>query len=52
MAVAHNEFKSLGLDGIKKLFKDSRDENKVFLDVKGLYKIDELESSGLKYWRL
>ena len=25
---------------------------KVFLDVKGLYTIEELEASGMKYWRL
>ena len=52
VAVAHNEFKSLSLDQIKKLFKDSIDEEKVLIDVKGLYKIDELEKSRLRYWRL
>lgn len=52
VAVAHNEFKSLKLDQIKKLFKASIDEEKVLIDVKGLYKIEELENSGLKYWRL
>ena len=52
VAVAHNEFRKLTLEQIKKLFKNSIDEQKVFIDVKGLYKIEELEKSGLKYWRL
>ena len=52
VAVAHNEFKSLSLDDIKKLFKESADDEKVLIDVKGLYKIEELVSSGMKYWRL
>ena len=53
VAVAHNEFKQLGLQGIKKLFKsDLADNEKVLIDVKGLYKIDELNASGMKYWRL
>ena len=52
VAVAHNEFKAMGLDDIKKLFKNCDDSEKVLLDVKGLYKISELEASGMKYWRL
>lgn len=52
IAVAHNEFKALGLEDIKKLFKEGPDEEKVVLDVKGLYKISDLEKSKMKYWRL
>lgn len=53
MAVAHNEFRELGLDGAMKLFNDKLDaESRVFLDVKGLYTVDELKNSGMKYWRL
>ena len=52
VAVAHNEFKALSLDEIKKLFKDSADGEKVLIDVKGLYKVSELKISGMKYWRL
>lgn len=52
VAVAHNEFKELGLNGIKALYKDCLDEKKVLIDVKGLYQITELEKSGLNYWRL
>ncbi len=53
MAVAHKEFRELGLDGVIKLFNDKLDaESRVFLDVKGLYTVEELENSGMKYWRL
>lgn len=52
MAVAHKEFKALGLEGVEKFFRDMDNANKVFLDVKGLYTVEELEASGMKYWRL
>ena len=52
MAVAHKEFKALGLEGVEKLFRDTYNANKVFLDVKGLYTVEELKASGMKYWRL
>lgn len=52
VAVAHNEFKALSLDDIKKLFKACPDEEKVLIDVKGLYKVSELKNSGMAYWRL
>lgn len=52
VAVAHSEFKKLGLDKIKKFFKSAPDEEKVLIDVKGLYKIKDLESSGMRWWRL
>ena len=52
VAVAHNEFKALRLNDIKKLFKNSADTEKVLIDVKGLYKVTELKESGMKYWRL
>ncbi len=51
-AVAHNEFKALGLDKIKTFFKNVPDEEKVLIDVKGLYNIDDLKASGMKWWRL
>ena len=52
VAVAHNEFKALKLEDIKKLFRNSPDEEKVLIDVKGLYKVENLEKSGMKWWRL
>lgn len=52
VAVAHDEFKSIALEDIKKFFKTCPDEEKVLIDVKGLYNVDELKASGIKYWRL
>lgn len=52
VAVAHNEFKALPLKELKKIYRNCCDGEKVLIDVKGLYKITELEKSGLRYWRL
>ena len=53
VAVAHNEFKALTLDDIKKLFKsEAVDSEKVLIDVKGLYKVEDLKKSGMQWWRL
>lgn len=53
VAVAHNEFRAMSLEDIKKLYKaDAADEEKVLIDIKGLYNIAELNESKIKYWRL
>jgi len=52
IAVAHDEFKLLSLETIKKLFKSGNDSEKVLVDVKGIFGIEELETSGMTYWRL
>ena len=53
VAVAHNEFRALKPDRIKGMFRgDSPDGEKVLIDVKGLYAIDDLKKSGLTWWRL
>ena len=52
-AVAHDEFKALKLEDIKKMFNSRLpDSEKVLIDVKGLYKVKELKESGISYWRL
>jgi nucleotide sugar dehydrogenase len=52
VAVGHNEYRSLSMMELKKLFKESPDEEKVLIDVKGLYRMDELKASGMRFWRL
>lgn len=52
VAVAHNEFRTLSLDAIKRMFKNVPDEEKVLIDVKGLYKVEDLKASGMQWWRL
>ena len=52
VAVAHKEFRAISLEELKKLYKSSEDAEKVLLDVKGIYPVDALKQSGMKYWRL
>ena len=53
VAVGHNEFKSMSMIQLKELFKeDLTDEEKVLIDVKSLYRMDELKASGMTFWRL
>ena len=52
VAVAHNEFKELSVTDLKQLFRKCPDDEKVLIDVKGLYKIEDLKKSGIQWWRL
>lgn len=53
VAVGHKEFRSMSMMQLKKFFKDDLpDEEKVLLDVKSLYRMDELKASGMRFWRL
>lgn len=53
VAVAHDEFKKLSLEEIRNMFKaDTSDDEKVLIDVKGLYSVKDLKTSGMRYWRL
>ena len=53
VAVGHTEYRSMSVMQLKKLFKDElSDEEKVLIDVKSLYRMDELKASGMRFWRL
>ena len=52
VAVAHNEFRELGLDEIKKLYGTGSNSEKVLIDVKGLYRVKDLKASNMSCWRL
>ena len=52
VAVAHDEFKALKLEGIMRLYRENTDEGKVLIDVKGLYSVEDLKNSSLMWWRL
>ena len=52
IAVAHDDFKVLGLDRIKSFYKGIPNNEKVLIDVKGLFEIEDLKNSGLLWWRL
>ena len=51
--VLHNQYHSISLMQIKELFKpELADDEKVLIDVKSLYRMDELKASEIRYWRL
>jgi UDP-N-acetyl-D-galactosamine dehydrogenase len=53
VAVGHNEYRSMSNMQLKNLFKQElADEEKVLIDVKSLYRMDELKASGMRFWRL
>ena len=53
IAVGHNEYRNMSVMQLKELFKDEiSDEEKVLVDVKSLYRMDELKASGMRFWRL
>ena len=53
VAVGHREFRALSMLQLKSMFRqDLPDSEKVLLDVKSLYRIDELKASGMRFWRL
>lgn len=52
IAVAHQVFRNLSLNDLKKIFKDVKNDKKVLIDVKGIYNVEDLKSSGMLWWRL
>lgn len=53
VAVGHNEYRNMSMMQIKELFKDDlADDEKVLIDVKSLYRMDELKAAGVRFWRL
>ena len=52
VAVAHGEFKAMSLADIDALYRDMPQEEKVLIDVKGLYPIAEAKKFGFAHWRL
>ena len=52
VAVAHKQFVDQGIEGVKKILGNCKNQSKVVIDVKGIYDIDALQKSGLHWWRL
>ena len=53
VAVGHSEYRSMSTMRLKELFRSELPDNeKVLIDVKSLYRIDELRASGMRFWRL
>lgn len=53
VAVGHEEYRNMSTMRLKNLFKEELpNEEKVLIDVKSLYRMDELNASGMRFWRL
>lgn len=52
LAVAHDEFKSIAMNYVNKLYKNVENNKKVLVDIKGLFNRSEYENCGYNYWRL
>lgn len=52
IAVAHNEFKKIDLEKLNSIFKNLPQDEKVLIDVKGIYMIEDVKKMGFTYWRL
>jgi UDP-N-acetyl-D-galactosamine dehydrogenase len=51
-AVSHSVFSELSLDQIDKMYAPGSNDEKVFVDVKGIFPRDEIQKSGYQFWRL
>lgn len=52
LAVAHNQFKEMGLENMNQFFKPGENKEKVLIDVKGLFSVADLNEVGYRWWRL
>lgn len=52
VAVAHDEFKRLSVQDVLKFYKAVPNNEKVLIDVKGIFNIEDLRDSGILWWRL
>lgn len=51
-AVAHEQYRSLNLSSIDKMFGDFSKKEKIIIDVKSIFDSKEIERKGYSYWRL
>ena len=49
-AVAHREFRELGVEGLLGLYGEK--STKILIDVKGMFNLKQLKQSGVAWWRL
>lgn len=52
VAVAHNEFKELLLKDYWRMFKNTDNEKKVLIDVKGILPSEQIKKANIRLWRL
>ncbi len=53
VAVGHRAYQSIAMEQLLKMYKNNLQEaEKILLDVKSIYPLEELTASGLRFWRL
>lgn len=52
VAVSHDEYKELSLEKLDKFFKNIPNNEKVIVDIKGIFDKEEIENKGYSIWRL
>lgn len=52
VAVGHQDFLSLSMNDLDKFYKVGENNQKVLVDIKGLFDRSEFELAGYNYWRL
>ena len=53
VAVSHKQFAEIPVEQLKGYFKQELPDNeKILLDVRGIYDVDRLRKSGMTFWRL
>ena len=53
VAVSHRQFAEIPVEQLKSYFKQELPDNeKILLDVRGIYDVDRLRKSGMTFWRL
>lgn len=51
-AVPHEEYKNMEISDLNKLFKQTRNKEKIIIDVKSILDIEKIKTEGYSYWRL
>ncbi len=52
LAVAHKEYRNLGMEAIDSLYADMPMADKVLIDVKSILDRQQVKAAGYRYWRL
>lgn len=52
LAVAHSCFKEIPLENLLALYGEKPQNEKILIDVKNVYAINDVKETGIRYWRL
>lgn len=52
LAVAHDEFKTMDISELNRLYGDKAEGEKILIDVKGVFKTEDVKKLGICSWRL